>query len=67
MSVSRPGFFSLHFIPVEGAVILISVETGPLVIRDAIDPERIGDFGVAFSLTLILVFVQALKLKNQNK
>ena len=55
MSVARPGLFGLHLVPVDRAVIFISIEAGPLVIENTIDPERICDLGIRLSFALILI------------
>ena len=67
MSISRPGFLSLHLVPVLRAVVVVPVEAGPLVGHDVVHPERVGHARLGPFIALLLVFVQALKRLNKTE
>ena len=60
MSVTRPRFLCLHFVPILRGVVVVAVEAGPLVGDDVVHPERVGHSRVVAFVTLLFVFVKAL-------
>lgn len=66
MSVTRSWFFSLHLVPINGAVVFVPIKTGPLIRQDVVNPEGIGDFAFTFSLAFLLVSVEALETKTMR-
>ena len=51
--ISGSGFFSLHFIPIDGAVVLVAIKTSPFIRQNVVDPKGVGNFGVIFSFALV--------------
>ena len=54
----------MHFIPIDGAVVLVTIKTSPFIHQNVVDPKGIGNFGVTFTLTLVGVPVQSLHIKR---
>jgi hypothetical protein len=59
--VTRPGLLRLHFVPVLCGVVVVAVEAGPLVCNDVVHPERVGHSRFVALVTLLFVFIKALK------
>lgn len=59
--IARPRFLRLHFVPVLGGVVVVTVEAGPLVGNDIVHPERVRHSRVVSFVAFLFVFVKALK------
>ena len=53
--ITGSGLFSLHFIPIDGAVVLVAIKTSPFICQNVVDPKGVGNFGVIFSFALVSI------------
>ena len=53
--ITGPRLFSLHFIPIDGAVVLVAIKTSPFIRQNVVDPKGVGNFGVIFTFALVCI------------